>query len=101
MAPMMVLGLAIAGCATSREAQIRTALLDVGLPDRQASCMAKDIAPKVTNQQLRNLQRATGLRREDISRMTPQEALQRLRAIDDPQLVEVAIRAGIACLISG
>ncbi len=93
--------LLLAACATSKEAELRAALRDAGVPERQAACMARDIAPKVTHRQLRNLQRATGLRREDLVRMTPREALERLRAIDDPQLVEVAIRAGIACLISG
>jgi hypothetical protein len=99
--PVMVLaGLILAACA-SKETRIETALTDVGVPPRTASCMARDMAPKVTTRQLRNLQRATGLTRADLSRMTLQQALERLRAIDDPQLVEVAIRAGLACVISG
>jgi hypothetical protein len=99
--PILVLaGLVLTGCA-SKETRIRTALTDVGVPDRTASCMARDMAPKVTTQQLRNLQRKTGLTRAELSRMTFQQALERLRAIDDPQLVEVAVRSGLACMVSG
>lgn len=98
---IVAVALALGACAGTREAQIRSALTDVGVPERTAACMARDMAPKLTNRQLRDLQRTTGLTRADLSRMTFQQALERLRAIDDPQLVEVAVRAGLACMISG
>ncbi|MFN3591522.1 MAG: hypothetical protein ACK4TG_04980, partial [Thermaurantiacus sp.] len=66
--PLLVAAALALGACASREDRIRTALADVGVPDRTASCMARDMAPKVTNQQLRNLQRTTGLTRADLSR---------------------------------
>ena len=97
----LFLGLLAAGCAASKEARIRMGLVDLGLPEQQAACMARDMAPRVSAAQLRRLQEALRLSPDEAARLGPRAALERLRVLEDPALVEIAVRAGLACLIRG
>lgn len=93
--------LALAGCATvSPEAKVRSKLIEAGLRPPVAACMAERMVDRLSIAQLRKLQSAGGLARHDVRGMSIDELVHRLRALQDPELVSVVLRAGIGCSIS-
>ena len=86
------------GCASlSPESRVRAGLMEAGLSQRTASCMAKPMARDLSLVQLRRLQSLGGLRKSHRDGLTSAELLHRLRALQDPDIIAVAGRAAIAC----
>jgi hypothetical protein len=93
--------LALAGCATvSPEARVRSKLIEAGLAPPVAACMAGRMVDQLSIGQLKRLQSLGGLARHDMRRMSVDELAQRLRALRDPEIVSVVLRAGIGCSIA-
>jgi len=93
--------LALAGCATvSPEARVRTKLIEAGLRPPVAACMAERLVDRLSIAQLRRLQSVGGLARKDVRGMSLDELVYRLRALEDPELVAVVLKAGIGCSIA-
>ena len=101
MVPLFLM-LALASCAViDPRAQLRDRLIDAGLKPPMADCMAEKLVRNLDRDQLKELAHAASLTHEDIGRMSIDELIDRLRAIQDPRVVEVVTRAGIGCTIAG
>ena len=93
-----LIALALAGCATvSPEARVRTKLIEAGIKPPVAGCMAERMVDKLSLAQLRRL---GGLAQHDLRGMSVDELVHRLRALEDPEIVSVVLKAGIGCSIA-
>lgn len=93
--------LALAGCATvSPEARVRSKLIEAGLRPPVAGCMAERMVDRLSLTQLKRLQSLGGLPNKDVRAMSVDELAHRLRALQDPEIVSVVLRAGIGCSIA-
>lgn len=97
--------LALSACATvSPEARVRTKLIEAGVKPRVAGCMAERMVDRLSLAQLKKLQSLANLPRradDDAGSLSIDEVVHRLRALDDPQIGSVVLRAGIGCSIAG
>lgn len=95
--------LLLAACATiSPEAKVREKLLEAGLKPRMAQCVAEKLVRHLSTAQLRRLGQLAKLpRRHAAGPLRIDEFLARLDALNDPQIVAVATRAGLGCAIAG
>lgn len=94
--------LALSSCTTvSPEARVRSRLISAGLKPGVAECMAERMVDKLSLAQLKRLQSLAGLQSHPVDQMSVDELVHRLRALDDPQIVSVVLRAGIGCSIAG
>ncbi len=103
-APVLVLGLGLAllaGCATTKEAQVRSALTEAGLPPPFAACMAEPMARDLSTAQLRSISRVAKLRKTEIGRLSERQVIDLLKRDLDPETVGVVVRAGLGCFIRG
>lgn len=93
--------LALAGCTTvSPEARVRTKLIDAGIRPPVAGCMAERMVDRLSLVQLKRLQSLGGLGTHDVRGMSVDELVRRLRALQDPEIVSVVLKAGIGCSIA-
>ena len=93
--------LAATACATvSPEAKVRTRLIEAGLRPPVAGCMAERMVDRLSLVQLKRLQSFGGLAKHDVRGMSLDELVYRLRALDDPEIVAVVLKAGIGCSIA-
>ena len=84
--------LATAGCVEEiKESRVKSALIDGGVPDQMAGCMAHQMAKKLTVSQLRSLQKIAGPRRS-IS-----EYIEVLRRHGDAEALEVTASSAAMC----
>ena len=91
----------LAGCATvSPEARVRTKLIEAGIRPPVAGCMAERMVDRLSLVQLKRLQSLGGLAKQDMRGMSVDELARRLRALKDPELVSVVLKAGIGCSIA-
>jgi predicted GNAT family acetyltransferase len=94
--------LALSACTTvSPEARVRADLIAAGVQPKVAGCMADRMVAKLSLGQLKRLQSLAGLKSKPVNEMSMDELLHRLRALNDPQIVAVVLRAGIGCSIAG
>ena len=89
------------GMQVVTEHSVRVALVEAGVPDEQAECMAPRMAERLTPQQLRNLERVAPDEGESQLPRDAGDALDRIRRVEDPEAVEVTIRAAAACTFGG
>jgi hypothetical protein len=94
--------LLLSACATvSPEARVRSKLIAAGIEPKVAGCMAERMTDRLSLVQLKRLQSLTGLQNTSARRMSVDELIYRLRALNDPEIVSVVLRAGIGCSIAG
>jgi len=98
---ILVIATALSGCATiSPEARVRSKLIEAGLRPPVAACMAERMVDRLSIAQLRRLQSLAGVSRRDPRGMSIDELAYRLRALRDPEIVAVVLKAGIGCSIA-
>jgi hypothetical protein len=97
----LALGLGLSACTTTKQAQVRTALLDAGLPAPMADCMAEPLGRDLSVSQLKSLQRVSNLAKTAPSNMTQQQVMTMLKRDLDPETVGVVVRAGVGCFVRG
>lgn len=83
------------------ERSVEVALVEAGVPEKQAACMAPRMAERLTREQLRKLENVAPQEGEAALPRNAGEALDRVRRIDDPEAVEVTVRAAAACTLGG
>ncbi len=88
----------LCGCAVSKEARIRTALTDAGVPRPVAVCMADIMAEDLTVEQLRAMADAAALVRRPGEDVTLERALRALRTVGDPAIVGTLALATAGCV---
>lgn len=91
----------LAGCAASREAQIRSALTNAGLPPPMAQCMASPLASDLSNDQLLKLGRLAKAVDDPTRVRNEADLINLLRRDLDPETVAVVVRAGLGCFLRG
>jgi hypothetical protein len=91
----------LAACTTTKEAQVRTALTDAGLPPEFAQCMAEPMARDLSTAQLRSISRVARLRKTELGRLTERQVIDLLKRDLDPETVGVVVRAGLGCFLRG
>ena len=67
--PLSLVLLSLAACATP-ENRIRTSLIDIGFERNQATCMADQVADRLTGSQLKSLAKLAGLTERRMGDMT-------------------------------
>jgi hypothetical protein len=97
----LALLLIVSACATTKEARVRSALLDAGMPEPMAVCMAEPLGRDLSVSQLRSLQRVAKLADTAPSNMTQAQVLDLLKRDLDPETVGVVVRAGVGCFLRG
>lgn len=95
---LMGAALLLCGCAVSKEARIRAALTDAGVPRPIAACMAKPMADDLTIEQLRAMADAAALARRPDRDVTLEQALDALRSVADPAIVGTLAFATARCV---
>ena len=106
-APVAVMLLLLAGAVwlwTGRgervnAGRIESALVTNGVPQRQAECMARDMAERLSFAQLRKLER---LKAQDGEAELPTSLtgfLVRVRRVNDPEAIRVTARAAAICAL--
>lgn len=93
--------LAIAGCAQPFEGRIANRLNEAGLSRPMAECMAGRWVDRLSVFQLRKIQSLTeDLKRErSAGRLTVVRLIDRVRALDDPEIVEVVSTSAARCAL--
>lgn len=91
----------LSACAATKEAQVRSALTDAGLPPPMAACMATPLAKDLSVDQLRSLGRVGRMGRTEARDLSERQILDMLRRDLDPETVGVVVRAGLGCLLRG
>jgi len=97
---MAVACLALAGCATP-EARLRAGLVDAGLSQRQAGCMAERMVDRLSLTQLRRLGSLAGLKDQNARDLSLDEFLYRVRALRDAEILGVATTSAAVCALGG
>ncbi|MEY3635338.1 MAG: hypothetical protein RLZZ61_1748 [Pseudomonadota bacterium] len=90
--------LALSACATP-ETRVRTALMDAGLSQPIATCMADRMVDRLSLLQLNKLSGLKKLRGQDMRKITVEEFLRRTRALQDPEILGVTTSSGLICAV--
>jgi hypothetical protein len=90
--------LALSACATP-ETRVRTALMDAGLSQPIAACMADRMVDRLSLIQLNKLSGLKKLRGQDMRKITVEEFLRRTRALQDPEILGVTTSSGLICAV--
>lgn len=90
--------LALSACATP-ETRIRTALMDAGLSQPMAACMADRMVDRLSLVQLNRLGGLKKLRSQDMRKISVDEFLRRTRALQDPEILSVATSSAVICAV--
>ncbi len=98
---LAAMSLSLAACVTTKQARVRSALLDAGVPPTTADCMAEPLGRDLSVSQLQSLQRVAKLAKAKDGQIDSKRALEVLRRDLDPETVGVVVRAGLGCLVRG
>lgn len=93
--------LALGACATTKEAQVRSSLIDAGLPTSTAECMAEPLARDLTTSQLKSLARVARQVSGSGRGLSNRQVLDLVSRDVDPETVGVVMRAGVGCFLRG
>ena len=92
--------LACGGCAeTIAESRVRSALVEAGLSDRNADCMAARMVDRLTIAQLRKLEALEARDGEREKPVTIAEYLERVRRVGDAEVVAVTASSAGLCAV--
>ncbi|WP_454597004.1 hypothetical protein [Qipengyuania sp. SM2507] len=81
------------------ERRVEAALVEAGVPQGQAGCMASRMTERLTLNQLRKLEGLSAQEGETPVPLSPGEVLSRVRRVDDRQAVEVIATAAAICAL--
>ncbi len=96
---LLLLGAAaVSGCAVSKEARVRAALVDAGVPRPVAVCMADIMAEDLSTAQLRALRDAVATARRPVGEISINDALKILRTVGEPTTIGVIALASTSCI---
>jgi type IV pilus biogenesis protein CpaD/CtpE len=95
---VVMISLALSACATP-ETRVRTALMDAGLSQPIAACMADRMVDRLSLIQLNKLNGLKKLRGQDMRKVTVEQFLRRTRALQDPEILGVATSSGLICAV--
>ena len=97
----LLAALALSACTTvSPEARVRSKLVEAGIKPPVAGCMAERMVDRLSLAQLKRIGSLGGLAKHDMRGMSVDELAHRLRALRDPEIIAVVLKAGIGCSIA-
>jgi len=88
--------LAITACATP-EQRLKDKLVQAGIDEPVAGCMAERMTDRLSLYQLDKLRRLGKVRDPDTGRVDYRELGRKLKGLDDPEIVEVTVSSGLIC----
>lgn len=89
----------LAGCATP-ETRVRSALMEAGLPQPVAACMADRMVDRLSLGQLNKLRGLGQLREDDLMTINMRTFLRRTRSLQDPEILSVVTTSGAVCALA-
>ncbi len=92
----LITAVALAGCATP-ETRLRTGLVDAGLSQRIAACMAERMVDRLSLLQLRRLGSLASLKDKNASDLSLNQFLFKVRALKDAEILAVTTRSAALC----
>ena len=99
-AALAVLALATGGCVEKiAESRVRSALVDAGLSDRNADCMAGRMVDRLTIAQLRKLESLKARAGEREKPVTIGQYVERVRRVGDAEVVAVTASSAGLCAV--
>ncbi|TPE58747.1 hypothetical protein FJQ54_17020 [Sandaracinobacter neustonicus] len=99
--PLIALPLLLGACATTKEAQVRSALTEAGMSEPMAACMAEPMGKELSVGQLKSLQRVAKLVNTSPAKLSQKQVMDLLKRDLDPETVGVVLRAGLGCFVRG
>ena len=90
--------LALKACATP-EARLRTGLVDAGLSQSIASCMAERMVDRLSLLQLRRLSALGSLKDKHVTDLTLDQFFRKVRALKDPEILTVSTSSAAVCAL--
>lgn len=97
--PLLTLPLALAACATP-EARLRTGLVDAGLSQPIAACMAERMVDRLSLTQLRRIGSLASLKDKRVDNLTLTQFTHKIRALRDPEILTVTISSAAVCALN-
>ncbi len=94
---LILLGCAmLSACATPR-AQIKNSLIDKGLSEPIADCMAGRMVDRLSTGQLLKIRNLKKFEKKDAGDISANEFVQYTRALQDPEIIGVVSSSAIVC----
>lgn len=98
--PLIVVALATGGCVQKiAESRVRSALVEAGLSDRNADCMAGRMVDRLTIGQLKKLEALKAKAGEREKPVTIAEYIERVRRVGDTEVVAVTASSAGLCAV--
>lgn len=91
--------LALSACATP-ETRLRTGLVNAGLSQSIAACMADRMVDRLSLVQLRRLGSLGSLKDKRMSDLSFNQFLHKVRALKDPEILTVTTSSAAVCAFS-
>jgi hypothetical protein len=100
--PFLIPIAALAACAQPFEGRVATRLSEAGLSRPMADCMAKRWVDRLSLVQLQKISSLSEdlARERSQGRLTVGRFIERVRAVDDPEVVSVVTSSTAACALS-
>ena len=90
--------LSLSACMGAEE-KLRRGLINAGLSDGLASCMARPMAQDLSPGQLMKLNTLSKAKNMDLEKTSMDEFMRRTRALQDPEILRITTRAATSCFI--
>lgn len=98
--PLLILALTTGGCVQKiAESRVRSALVEAGLSDTNAGCMAGRMVDRLTIGQLRKLEALKARAGERERPVTIGEYLERVRRVGDSEVIAVTASSAGLCAV--
>lgn len=96
--PLAALALTLSACATP-ETRLRTGLNNAGLSKAMSACMAERMVDRLSLLQLRWLSALGSLKDREITDLTLDQFLRKVRALKDPEILGVTTSSAAVCAL--
>ena len=96
--PLATLALTLSACATP-ETRLRTGLNNAGLSKAMSACMAGRMVDRLSLLQLRRLSALGSLKDREITDLTLDQFLRKVRALKDPEILGVTTSSAAVCAL--
>jgi hypothetical protein len=97
--PLLALA-AFSGCGAVYENRIESALVDAGLREPVATCIAERMVDQLSKEQIHSIARLKDKVDKDLPKMNAVEFLRRHGGALDTHTVSVLARAGVVCSVT-
>ncbi len=88
----------LSACVTP-QAKVEAGLMKAGLPEPMARCMADRMVRKLSLVQLRRLQSLASVPKTDYQKLSLDAFVHKVRALKDPEIVAVTVKAALVCAL--